>query len=382
MNGKRKVMIALGTRPEAIKLAPVIKAIEKSDTFIPVVVATAQHRNLLDQVLNFFEINPQYDLDLMKPNQDLYYTTSECLTRMKNVLRATSPEMIIVQGDTTTALSAALAAFYQRVPIAHVEAGLRTFQKYTPFPEEMNRKLITPLADLHFAPTLSAKNHLLIEGVAEESIAVTGNTAIDALLLGLTKTLTAPQGLEIDTHRPLVLLTLHRRENFGEPLIEILSTVKQFAENYQNVQWVYPVHPNPNVKEMAHSFLGTLSNVSLIEPVDYQEMLFLMKQAQFILTDSGGIQEEAPSLGKPVLVLRESTERPEAVEAGVSFLVGHHSEIIYKMMETLIDRNSQLYRNMSRPKNPFGDGTASQKILQRMAYYFREVRRNKLPEAA
>jgi len=382
MNNKHAVLVALGTRPEAIKLAPIIKALETSEQFTPIVVATAQHRNMLDQVLNFFEITPQYDLDLMKPNQDLYYTTSECLMRMKNVLRDTSPEMIIVQGDTTTALSAALAAFYQRVPIAHVEAGLRTFQKYSPFPEEMNRKLITPLADLHFAPTLSAKNHLLIEGVAEENIAVTGNTAIDALLLGLTKTLTPPQGLEIDTHRPLVLLTLHRRENFGEPFIEILSTVKKFAENYPNVQWVYPVHPNPNVKEIAHSFLGRFSNISLIEPVGYQEMLFLMKQAQFILTDSGGIQEEAPSLGKPVLVLRESTERPEAVEAGVSFLVGHHSEIIYKMMETLIDRNSQLYKNMSRPKNPFGDGTASQKIIQRMAYYFREVRRNKLPEAA
>ncbi len=382
MESKKNVMVIFGTRPEAIKLAPVLKELEKSTSMKPVSVATAQHRGLMDQVLDFFNIQPDFDLNLMKPNQDLFYTMTECLNRIKDLIAEVQPSLLVVQGDTTTAFTAALAAFYHKTPVAHVEAGLRTYYKYSPFPEEMNRRLISPLAELHFAPTKAAKSNLLREGISENSISVTGNTSIDALLLGCTQKLHPPRNLILSEEAPLIILTLHRRENFGAPLTEIFSAIKKFAIKYSHVQIVYPVHPNPNVKETAHSLLKNIPNISLIEPVDYKEMLYLMKRSQFILTDSGGIQEEAPSLGKPVLVLRESTERAEAVEAGCAYLVGHHSELIFRMMETLLDKTSQFYLNMSSAKNPFGDGTASQKIINRIEHFFRGVERNKLPWAA
>lgn len=373
MNSHRKrILIAIGTRPEAIKLAPVIRALKQSKTLEPFTVATAQHRGLMDQVLNFFGIHPDIDLNLMKHNQDLFHTTSSCLTELKSVLKETEPSMLIVQGDTTTAFASALAAFYCKIPVAHVEAGLRTHDKYSPFPEEINRKLITPLADLHFAPTEKAKHNLTQEGIKETNITVTGNTSIDALIWGSSLSVSPPQQLKhIPSETSLILLTLHRRENFGFPLESIFGAVKTFALSHPNIEVVYPVHPNPEVKNKAALLLKDVPNISLIDPVDYSEMLYLLNRSQFILTDSGGIQEEAPTLGKPVLVLRESTERPEAVESGCALLVGHHSELILRLMHSLCDSNSQIYRNMAQSANPFGNGDAAHKITSRIERFFR-----------
>jgi UDP-N-acetylglucosamine 2-epimerase (non-hydrolysing) len=364
-------MVAFGTRPEAIKLAPVIKELQKSRNLEVVTVATGQHRNLMDQVLDFFSIKPDFDLDIMKPDQDLFYTTNACLTGLNTLLSEIRPSMLIVQGDTTTALASALSGFYYKTPIAHVEAGLRTATKYSPFPEEMNRRLISQLTDLHFAPTEASKNNLLSEGIKADFITVTGNTSIDALLLGCQKELKRPATTDQNRFSKTILLTLHRRENFGAPILNIFSAVRSFAQRHPDYQIIYPVHPNPNVKELAHRSLNGISNIKLLDPVEYSEMLYLLKNSHFILTDSGGIQEEAPTLGKPVLVLRESTERPEAVEAGCAQLVGSHPELIFRMMEALADDNSGLYTNMSQKANPFGDGTASQTIAQKIDYFLR-----------
>lgn len=363
---KKKILVALGTRPEAIKLAPVIHELNRSDLLQPVVVATAQHRQLLDQVLHFFDIKPDYDLNLMKPNQDLFYTTAECLNRIKALLETLSPSLVIIQGDTTTAFTVALSAFYLKIPIAHVEAGLRTQNKYSPFPEEMNRRLISPLADLHFAPTEPSKENLIRENIDPSFIEVTGNTSIDALHLGATKNCQPPRELKGQSSDRLILLTLHRRENFGQPLIHILTAVRRFAVDYPDYQIVYPVHPNPNVREQALLFFSSLKNVHLLDPVDYSEMLYLIQNSQFILTDSGGIQEEAPTLGKPVLILRDNTERPEAVESGCAMLVGNDPDLIYQLMISLTQTQSQLYQSMATASNPFGDGTASVKVRNRI----------------
>jgi UDP-N-acetylglucosamine 2-epimerase (non-hydrolysing) len=371
MHANQKIMVVFGTRPETIKLAPVVKELQKWSNLQVVTVATAQHRGLMDQVLHFFGIKPDFDLDIMKPNQDLFYTTQACLSGLNIVLSEIKPSMLIVQGDTTTALAAALAGFYHKIPVAHVEAGLRTATKYSPFPEEMNRRLISHLTDLHFAPTLAAKANLLREGINTDSITVTGNTSIDALIWGCQKDLKGPIETDTSPFSKTILLTLHRRENFGAPVLNIFSAIRNFVQRHSDYQIIFPVHPNPNIKELADSMLRDIPNIILIDPVDYSQMLYLMKNSHFILTDSGGIQEEAPTLGKPVLVLRESTERPEAVEAGCAQLVGSHPELIFRMMEALADDNSGLYTQMSQKGNPFGNGTASKTIVHKIDHFLR-----------
>ncbi|HEY0771715.1 MAG TPA: UDP-N-acetylglucosamine 2-epimerase (non-hydrolyzing) [Sphingobacteriaceae bacterium] len=365
----RKVLIVFGTRPEAIKMAPLVRAFQgKPELFDTRVCVTAQHREMLDHVLRFFEIVPDYDLDLMRPGQDLYHITSSVIAGLKPVLEDFKPHLVAVHGDTTTSSMAALAAFYSGAKVCHIEAGLRTYNKYSPFPEEMNRQLTTRLSDIHFAPTSEGKNNLLKEGVNEDHIAVTGNTVIDALLLGKEKL----KGYEDDEIRflkelitpgkKLVVVTGHRRENFGEGFLEICKAIKQLALR-DDVQFVYPVHLNPNVQKPVRELLGDLHNVLLIEPLGYPGFLWLMTQSYFILTDSGGIQEEAPSLGKPVLVMRDTTERPEALKSGTVKLVGTDPDLIFREASMLLD-NEEAYSKMSRSHNPYGDGTACVKILQ------------------
>jgi UDP-N-acetylglucosamine 2-epimerase (non-hydrolysing) len=343
---RKKVLIVFGTRPE-------VEA---------VTCATAQHRHLLDQVLGFFSLKPDIDLNLMKPNQDLTDITVACLSALREVFRSVKPDIVLVQGDTTTTMASALAAFYAKLPVGHVEAGLRTGDKYSPYPEEVNRKLVSPLADYHFAPTTQSQSNLQKEGVPAHQIFLTGNTSIDALLWASERNQSHPELGKLFAGKKLVLLTAHRRENFGEPLRQIFTAVRDFAARHPEVQFVYPVHPNPNVKGAVDSLLKGVSNISLIDPVGYSELVFLLKHSQFILSDSGGIQEEAPTLGKPVLVLRETTERPEAVTAGCAKLVGSDQEALTSHMNQLLDRQSTLYQSMSRAGNPFGDGTAGKKI--------------------
>ena len=383
MTTRKKVLIALGTRPEAIKLAPVIKALENNENLVPIVVATAQHRDLMDQVLQLFKITPQVDLNLMKSNQDLFYTTSHCLERMEQVLKTESPSMVIVQGDTATAFTAALAAYYSKIPIAHIEAGLRTDDIYAPFPEEGYRKLIGALAELHFAPTEQARVNLLKENINPDKILLTGNTSIDALKMGIQQAdVLPPENLTLEENDPTILLTLHRRENFGNPLAQIFSAISTFAYRHPKFQIVYPVHPNPNVLNLAKQYLSSFSNIHLIPPTQYSEMLFLLGRAQFVLTDSGGIQEEAPSLGKPTLILRNRTERMEAVQEGAARLVGNNPELIYQMMLSLSDTSSELYQSMAHPITAFGDGKASQKIIDRISTYFTKHNREGISCAA
>jgi UDP-N-acetylglucosamine 2-epimerase (non-hydrolysing) len=360
----KKVLVVFGTRPEVIKMAPVVRALEASEHLTPVTCTTGQHRDLLDQVLQFFDLKPDYDLNLMKPNQDLTDITVNCLSALREIYQSVKPDVVLVQGDTTTTMAAALAAFYARTKIGHVEAGLRTRQKYAPYPEEVNRQLVSPLADFHFAPTHQAVDNLRAESIAPESIYQTGNTSIDALIwakdhVGHPKVLS-----QLYEGKKLILMTAHRRENFGAPFKEIFFAVKEFMQQHPECHIVYPVHPNPNVKNLAHDILFGLKNVSLIPPVSYPELIFLMKECHLVLTDSGGLQEEAPTLGKPVLVLRESTERPEAVEAGCARLVGHDREKILSHLEQLKETTLPLYQSMAQAKNPFGDGSASQKIVE------------------
>jgi UDP-N-acetylglucosamine 2-epimerase (non-hydrolysing) len=358
----KTVMSVFGTRPEAIKMAPVVNALNNQLGITGTVCVTGQHRGLLDQVLDLFKINPIHDLDVMTPAQNIWDVTTRVVNGLVHVFERFRPDMVLVHGDTSTSLGAALAAFYRKIPVGHVEAGLRTKNIYSPFPEEMNRKLVADIASIHFAPTKNAARNLLAEGVSADDIHVTGNTAIDALLavVGMDK----PQvGLaELIDDRPMVLITAHRRENFGEPLREIFTAIRDFAIDHPHMCFIYPVHPNPGVKQPAEEILGGLRNVHLLAPLGYEEMTYLMKQALFIMTDSGGIQEEAPSLGKPVLILRESTERPEVIEAGCASLVGSHRELIMGMMNELNQTGSETYRRMSRVKNPFGDGTAAERI--------------------
>ena len=351
-------------------MAPVVNALK--DTFIVKVCVTAQHRQMLDQVLEVFEISPQVDLDIMQPNQDLFDITSNILNEMKTVISEVRPDLILVHGDTTTAMTTALAAFYSGVSLGHVEAGLRTNNLQSPFPEEFNRQLVTKLSDFHFAPTILAKNNLLKEGIDKKNIFVVGNTVIDALLFakekakeiqfskGILKAMPFLSDVN-KTKRKIVLITGHRRENFGEGFKNICGALRVLSIDNQDVEFIYPVHLNPNVLEPVHSILSNLKNMHLIEPLDYLPFIKLMESSYFLLTDSGGIQEEAPSLGKPVLVMRDITERTEAVEAGTVKIVGTKKDEIIRNVQELLD-NSNLYKSMSEANNPYGDGFSSSKI--------------------
>jgi len=367
-----KILTIFGTRPEAIKLAPVVKALKDfPDQFNSLVCVTAQHREMLDQVLRIFEIRPDHDLDIMKPKQDLYGVTTEVLLKLKNLLKEVKPDLILVQGDTTTTFAASLAAFYQKIKIGHIEAGLRTYEKYKPFPEEINRHLTSVVADYHFVPTRKAKSNLLKEGILEDCIYVTGNTVIDALLWMLKKQ-SLPEnqkrmkdyfsekfGISMD-HQRLILVTAHRRESFGKGFENICQALKEIVLKNTEVQIVYPVHLNPNVQEPVHRMIGEMERVHLIEPLDYEPFVYLMSKSFLILTDSGGIQEEAPSVGKPVLVMREVTERPEAVEAGTAKLVGTQVEKIVWETQILLDHPEE-YRRMANIKNPANEGDVGSK---------------------
>jgi len=368
-----KVMLVFGTRPEAIKMAPLVKGLQARYGEIQTVVCvTAQHREMLDQVLKLFDIVPEHDLNIMKPGQDLFDITGNILGGLKGVLQQEQPDLVLVHGDTTTTLAASLAAFYARVPVGHVEAGLRTGNKQAPFPEEMNRRLTSAIADIHFAPTSASRENLLREGIAADTIHVTGNTVIDALLVVVEK-LRKDEQLQaefaqrfayLEPGRRLILVTGHRRENFGEGFQNICQALADIAAEHPDVQVLYPVHLNPNVRQPVNDILAArgLANVHLIDPVDYLPFVYLMDRAHIIVTDSGGIQEEAPSLGKPVLVMRDTTERPEAVEAGTVKLVGTSRETIVAEVRRLLT-DEQAYTVMSRAHNPYGDGKASEKII-------------------
>ena len=354
------LLVVFGTRPEAIKLAPLILKLRQQ--FKVKICVTGQHREMLDQVLSVFKINSDFDLNLMKPNQNLTSLTSGVLEGVHSVLEKEHVDWIIVQGDTTTSMAAAIAAFYKKINIAHVEAGLRTSEKFSPFPEEINRQLTSRLADLHFAPTEKNRDSLIQENIPPEKIFVTGNTVIDALQWVL-KNIPEPEW-DLPFHpseKRMILVTGHRRENFGEGFQNICKAIKTLAVKNPNVEFVYPVHLNPNVQKPVTTLLANQGNIHLIEPLDYQKFVHFMNRSYFILTDSGGVQEEAPSIGKPVLVMRDTTERPEAVEAGTVMLVGTDENDIVKNSQKLIDNNTH-YESMSFSHNPYGDGTASEKI--------------------
>jgi len=371
---KKRVVTVFGTRPEAIKMAPLVKELESEENIESFVVVTAQHRQMLDQVLELFEIKPDFDLDIMKANQDLFDVTSRVLLGMREVLRGIKPDLVCVHGDTTTCFASALAAFYENIPVAHVEAGLRTGDLSAPFPEEANRSLVGRIATYHFAPTETAKQNLLIENVKESNIWVTGNTVIDALL-SVKEKLPSIQaeywnsalGKEtvdkiLNKEGPFVLITGHRRENFGQGFLNLCEAISELANEHPDWLFVYPVHLNPNVQKPVYELLSNLTNVLLIEPVDYLPFVWLMDKSDIVLTDSGGIQEEAPSLGKPVLVTRDVTERPEAVDAGTVELVGtDKNRITDKIKSILLDRD--IYQAMSRAHNPYGDGKACTRIV-------------------
>jgi UDP-N-acetylglucosamine 2-epimerase (non-hydrolysing) len=361
-----KTLCIFGTRPEAIKMAPVVRELKKHpDRLTPIVCVTGQHREMLDQALALFDIRPDYDLGLMQPDQKLAALTASALVRLDAVIEETQPAWALVQGDTTTAMVAALAAFYRRVSVGHIEAGLRTGDRFQPFPEEINRRIADCVCDLHFAPTEGARQNLLREGVNEASVLVTGNTVIDALLAvaGMPYDWRAGPLAAVPRDRRLILVTAHRRENFGEPLENICAALSEIAARYPDIQLVYPVHLNPNVQRVAQAKLGAVANITLLEPLDYLPLVQLMKQSFLVLTDSGGLQEEAPGLGKPVLVLREVTERPEGVAAGTVRLIGTDRQRIVDETVRLI-KDAAEYESMARAVNPYGDGHASKRIVQ------------------
>lgn len=379
----KKVMLVFGTRPEAIKMAPLVKEFQKHpDKFKTIVCVTGQHREMLDQVLDIFEIKPDYDLNIMKQGQDLYDVTARVLTGMRDVLEEAKPDVVLVHGDTTTSTAAALAAFYKQVPVGHVEAGLRTHNIYSPWPEEMNRQLTGRIATFDFAPTPLSRENLLKENVDDSKITVTGNTVIDALYWVVDKIKNSPElnnklkdilkdaGYDVDRlnkGRKLVLITGHRRENFGDGFINICKAIKTLTKKYPGVDFVYPMHLNPNVRKPIHEVFGSkltgLGNMFFIEPLEYLSFVYLMEKAYLVLTDSGGIQEEAPGLGKPVLVMRDTTERPEALEAGTVKLVGTDYDKIVNEVSALIDKKDY-YEKMSKAVNPYGDGAACYRILK------------------
>lgn len=380
MKLKRKILLVFGTRPEAIKMAPLVKEFQKYPSdFETKVCVTAQHREMLDQVLDLFQIRPDYDLNIMQPNQDLYDITSRILLGMRDILKQSQPDIVFVHGDTTTSTATALAAFYQQIPVAHVEAGLRTGNIYSPWPEEMNRLITSRIAFYNFAPTFLSKENLLHENVKESSICITGNTVIDALH-SVTEKINQNQSLSIALKkeieemgydverlkgvRKLVLITGHRRENFGDGFLNICHAIKHLSESYPNVDFVYPMHLNPNVRKPVLEILGkNLSNVFLINPLQYLQFVYLMERSFLILTDSGGVQEEAPGLGKPVLVMRDTTERPEAVDAGTVLLVGTDQQKIEQGVSLLLE-DDIVYKKMSKAKNPYGDGFATKRIVE------------------
>ena len=364
---KKRIMVVFGTRPEAIKMAPLVNALKESKHLEPVVVVTAQHREMLDQVLNAFNITPDYDLNVMRAEQTLSHITSQVLKEMESIIQKETPNMVLVHGDTTTTFSAALAAFYQKVSIGHIEAGLRTYNKFAPYPEELNRQLTTRLADLHFAPTLRAKDNLLKEQVDESTIFVTGNTVIDALNTTVDPNYNSKLLSQYKDKR-VILLTAHRRENLGEPMIQIFKAMKHIADTHRDVVIVYPVHKNPKIRELTQRYL-THDRIELIEPLDVMDFHNFAAASEIILTDSGGIQEEAPSLNKPVLVLRDVTERPEGVESGVLKIVGTDFEKIVTETNRLLN-NREIYNEMTQLKNPYGDGQASHRIVDIISHYY------------
>lgn len=378
----KKIMLVFGTRPEAIKMAPLVKEFQKHpESFQTIVCVTGQHREMLDQVLQIFDIRPDYDLNIMRQGQDLYDVTSRVLLGMRNVLKEVKPDIVLVHGDTTTSTAAALAAFYQQISVGHVEAGLRTHNIYSPWPEEMNRQITGRIATYHFAPTALSKQNLLVEGIDDASITVTGNTVIDALYMVVEK---IKQDKELDAEldavlktagydvarlengRKLVLITGHRRENFGDGFISMCKAIKALTEKYPEVDFVYPMHLNPNVRKPIHEVFGKnlshLGNMFFIEPLEYLSFVYLMEKSTIVLTDSGGIQEEAPGLGKPVLVMRDTTERPEALEAGTVKLVGTDYDRIMSEVSALLDDQAH-YEKMSKAVNPYGDGMACGRIV-------------------
>ena len=376
-------MLVFGTRPEAIKMAPLVKEFQKyPKEFETIVCVTGQHREMLDQVLRIFEIRPDYDLDIMKQGQDLYDVTARVLSGMRDVLKEAQPDVVLVHGDTTTSTASALAAFYQQIPVGHIEAGLRTHNIYSPWPEEMNRLITGRIATYHFSPTPLSRQNLLAEGIKEEAITVTGNTVIDALYwvvekIKNNKFLSVELGSFLKTaeydvnrlndNRRLVLITGHRRENFGDGFIHMCLAIKNLVEKYPQVDFVYPMHLNPNVRKPIHEVFGetTADNMFFIEPLEYLSFVYLMEKSDIVLTDSGGIQEEAPGLGKPVLVMRDTTERPEALEAGTVKLVGTDYNKIVSEVSALLD-NQEYYDRMSKAVNPYGDGKACERIVQNL----------------
>lgn len=379
----KKIMLVFGTRPEAIKMAPLVKEFQKnSDKFETIVCVTGQHRQMLDQVLDLFDIKPDFDLNIMKQGQDLYDVTARVLIGMRDVLKEAQPDVVLVHGDTTTSTAAALAAFYQQIPVGHVEAGLRTHNIYSPWPEEMNRQITGRIATYNFAPTPLSKQNLLAEGISEESITITGNTVIDALYMVVDK---IKNNSDLDSNlskelleagydvnrlkngKKLVLITGHRRENFGDGFISMCNAIKCLTEKYPEVDFVYPMHLNPNVRKPIHEVFGedvsNLGNMFFIEPLEYLSFVYLMEKSNIVLTDSGGIQEEAPGLGKPVLVMRDTTERPEALTAGTVKLVGTDYNKILNEVSLLLD-NREYYDKMSKAVNPYGDGRACGRIIK------------------
>lgn len=365
---KKKIMTIFGTRPEAIKMAPLVKAIENDEQLEVCVVVTAQHREMLDAVLKTFDIVPDYDLNIMKEGQTLSEITSKSMVELESIIKHVKPNMVLVHGDTATTFSGSLAAFYNQVPIGHVEAGLRSYDKYSPYPEEMNRQMVGVLTDIHFAPTFNARKHLLDEGKDINSVVVTGNTAIDALNYTVNDDYHSDI-LNRHKNKRILLLTAHRRENIGEPMEHIFKAVRKLVDEDESLVVVYPVHMNPKVRDIAQHILGKHDRIELIEPLDVLDFHNFAKQAHLILTDSGGIQEEAPSLHKPVLVLRDNTERPEGVEAGTLKVVGTSMNNVYKETKKLLE-DKNLYKSMSEANNPYGDGSASDRIVNHIKYYF------------
>ena len=368
--GKLKIMVVFGTRPEAIKMAPLVLELQQQkETIETITVVTAQHRQMLDQVLETFKVVPDYDLDIMGKSQTLLEITSKILDKLDPIIKKEKPDMVLVHGDTTTTFAASLVAFYNQVSIGHVEAGLRTFDKYSPYPEEMNRQMTDNLADLYFAPTSESKDNLLKENHPESSIVVTGNTAIDALKLTVQEDYHHEVLDQVDPAKKVILVTMHRRENQGAPMRAVFGALREMVDQEPNIEVVYPVHLSPAVQEAANDLLGEHDRIHLIEPLDVLDFHNLASRSYFIMSDSGGVQEEAPSLGKPVLVLRDTTERPEGVRAGTLKLVGTDPAVVKSTMTELLT-NEHLYLEMANARNPYGDGRASERIVQAIKHYF------------
>ena len=364
-----KVMSIFGTRPEAIKMAPLVKELERRKEIESIVCVTAQHREMLDQVLNTFDIKPDYDLNIMKQGQSLADVTTRALVGLEEVIKEVKPDIVLVHGDTTTTFAGALAAFYNQVAIGHVEAGLRTYDKYSPYPEEMNRQMVDRLSDMYFAPTEISKDNLLKENIDESKIYITGNTAIDAMSTTVDENYTHPELDWINVGERMILLTAHRRENLGEPMRHIFRAIKRVVDEFSDVKVIYPIHMNPRVREVANEVFGDADRVKLIEPLEVFDFHNFQNKSYIILTDSGGIQEEAPSLGKPVLVLRDTTERPEGIKAGTLKLVGTDEDVIYEETKKLL-LDKKEYEKMSKASNPYGDGHASERIVDAIIKYF------------